>query len=152
MAHNITSPLSPCEGMIKDLSLDAIQLCERDGKERFFSFWHVCAKKKKMFGALGRCNAAPSTPVLSLVRVACCCTLIVRLKGSRGRSLCRFPAWMDAGLDGWMDGWMVRLCVCGIAECPEVVSIHKRGLPALNQCIYSCAVDHAHERESCEVM
>lgn len=38
MAHNITSPLSPCEGMIKDLSLDAIQLCERDGKERFFFF------------------------------------------------------------------------------------------------------------------
>ena len=33
LAHNITSPLSPCEGMIKDLSLDAIQLCERDGKE-----------------------------------------------------------------------------------------------------------------------
>ncbi|KAG7228623.1 hypothetical protein INR49_013309 [Caranx melampygus] len=30
LAHNITSPLSPCEGMIKDLSLDAIQLCERD--------------------------------------------------------------------------------------------------------------------------
>lgn len=34
LAHNITSPLSPCEGMLKDLSLDAIQLCERDGKER----------------------------------------------------------------------------------------------------------------------
>ncbi|KAM3863275.1 phytanoyl-CoA hydroxylase-interacting protein-like isoform 2-T2 [Diretmus argenteus] len=33
LAHNITSPLSPCEGMIKNLSLDAIQLCERDGKE-----------------------------------------------------------------------------------------------------------------------
>lgn len=33
MAHNITSPLSPCEGMIKDLSLDAIQLCERDGSK-----------------------------------------------------------------------------------------------------------------------
>nr|XP_043902219.1 phytanoyl-CoA hydroxylase-interacting protein-like [Solea senegalensis] len=30
LAHNITSPLSPCEGMIKDLSLNAIQLCERD--------------------------------------------------------------------------------------------------------------------------
>lgn len=30
-AHNIGSPLSPCEGMIKDLSLDSIQLCERDG-------------------------------------------------------------------------------------------------------------------------
>uniref|UniRef100_A0A8C4ENS5 Phytanoyl-CoA 2-hydroxylase interacting protein like n=1 Tax=Dicentrarchus labrax TaxID=13489 RepID=A0A8C4ENS5_DICLA len=36
LAHNITSPLSPCEGMIKDLSLDAIQLCERDGKEGGF--------------------------------------------------------------------------------------------------------------------
>ncbi|KAM6996958.1 phytanoyl-CoA hydroxylase-interacting protein-like [Tautogolabrus adspersus] len=33
LAHNITSPLSPCEGMIKDLSLDAIQLCERDGSK-----------------------------------------------------------------------------------------------------------------------
>ena len=32
LAHNITSPMSPCEGMIKDLSLDALQLCERDGK------------------------------------------------------------------------------------------------------------------------
>lgn len=32
MAHNITSPLSPCEGMIKDLSLDTLQLCERDGE------------------------------------------------------------------------------------------------------------------------
>ncbi|XP_059929630.1 phytanoyl-CoA hydroxylase-interacting protein-like [Gadus macrocephalus] len=31
LAHNITSPMSPCEGMIKDLSLDALQLCERDG-------------------------------------------------------------------------------------------------------------------------
>ncbi|KAI3362728.1 hypothetical protein L3Q82_001796 [Scortum barcoo] len=33
LAHNISSPLSPCEGMIKDLSLDAIQLCERDGSK-----------------------------------------------------------------------------------------------------------------------
>lgn len=32
LAHSISSPLSPCEGMIKDLSLDAIQLCERDGE------------------------------------------------------------------------------------------------------------------------
>ncbi|CAL8254948.1 unnamed protein product [Lota lota] len=33
LAHNITSPMSPCEGMIKDLSLDALQLCERDGSK-----------------------------------------------------------------------------------------------------------------------
>lgn len=32
LADSISSPLSPCEGMIKDLSLDAIQLCERDGE------------------------------------------------------------------------------------------------------------------------
>lgn len=32
LAHNISSPISPCEGMMKDLSLDAIQLCERDGE------------------------------------------------------------------------------------------------------------------------
>ncbi|KAJ4949335.1 hypothetical protein JOQ06_020850 [Pogonophryne albipinna] len=31
LAHNITSPLSPCAGMIKDLS--ALQLCERDGSK-----------------------------------------------------------------------------------------------------------------------
>lgn len=37
LAHNISSPLSPCEGMIKDLSLDAIQLCERDGEAASFS-------------------------------------------------------------------------------------------------------------------
>ncbi|TKS85775.1 Phytanoyl-CoA hydroxylase-interacting protein-like [Collichthys lucidus] len=37
LAHNITSPLSPCEGMIKDLSLDAIQLCERDETQRIQS-------------------------------------------------------------------------------------------------------------------
>lgn len=36
LAHNISSPLSPCEGMIKDLSLDAIQLCERDGEAAHF--------------------------------------------------------------------------------------------------------------------
>lgn len=36
LAHNISSPLSPCEGMIKDLSLDAIQLCERDGEAFHF--------------------------------------------------------------------------------------------------------------------
>lgn len=34
LAHNLSSPLSPCEGMIKDLSLDSIQLCERDGKSQ----------------------------------------------------------------------------------------------------------------------
>ncbi|XP_068423574.1 phytanoyl-CoA hydroxylase-interacting protein-like [Clinocottus analis] len=33
LAHSITSPLSPCEGMIKDLSLDALQLCERDASK-----------------------------------------------------------------------------------------------------------------------
>ncbi|KAM6956735.1 phytanoyl-CoA hydroxylase-interacting protein-like [Aplochiton taeniatus] len=33
LAHNITSPMSPCEGVIKNLSLDALQLCERDGNK-----------------------------------------------------------------------------------------------------------------------
>ncbi|XP_062320265.1 phytanoyl-CoA hydroxylase-interacting protein-like isoform X1 [Osmerus eperlanus] len=33
LAHNITSPMSPCEGMLKNLSLDAIQLCEREGNK-----------------------------------------------------------------------------------------------------------------------
>ncbi|XP_077468875.1 phytanoyl-CoA hydroxylase-interacting protein-like [Stigmatopora argus] len=35
LACNISSPLSPCEssGMIKDLSLDTIQLCEREGSK-----------------------------------------------------------------------------------------------------------------------
>lgn len=32
LAHSISGPLSPCEGMLKDLSLDALQLCERDGE------------------------------------------------------------------------------------------------------------------------
>nr|XP_061784993.1 phytanoyl-CoA hydroxylase-interacting protein-like isoform X2 [Nerophis lumbriciformis] len=31
--NSISSPLSPCEGMIKDLSLDSIQLCEREGSK-----------------------------------------------------------------------------------------------------------------------
>lgn len=68
LAHNITSPLSPCEGMIKDLSLDAIQLCERDGKESFRSAVsaYQCGVETfaRIFGALGpivnfqiRCNA-----------------------------------------------------------------------------------------------
>ena len=40
LAHNITSPMSPCEGMIKDLSLDALQLCERDGKITcYLGYW-----------------------------------------------------------------------------------------------------------------
>ncbi|KAJ8361622.1 hypothetical protein SKAU_G00181470 [Synaphobranchus kaupii] len=34
LGHNIGSPTSPCEGgMIKNLSLEAIQLCERDGSK-----------------------------------------------------------------------------------------------------------------------
>ncbi|XP_020337519.1 phytanoyl-CoA hydroxylase-interacting protein-like isoform X1 [Oncorhynchus nerka] len=33
LGHNLTSPMSPCEGMIKNLSLDAIQLCEREGNK-----------------------------------------------------------------------------------------------------------------------
>lgn len=39
LAHSISGPLSPCEGMIKDLSLDAIQLCERDGEASFSLRW-----------------------------------------------------------------------------------------------------------------
>lgn len=29
--HNITSPMSPCEGMVNNLSLESLELCERDG-------------------------------------------------------------------------------------------------------------------------
>lgn len=32
LGHGITSPVSPCEDMIKNLSLEAIQLCDREGK------------------------------------------------------------------------------------------------------------------------
>lgn len=30
--HTLNSPTSPCEEVIKNLSLEAIQLCDRDGK------------------------------------------------------------------------------------------------------------------------
>ncbi|KAJ8388229.1 hypothetical protein AAFF_G00136000 [Aldrovandia affinis] len=33
LGHNIGSPTSPCEGMVKNLSLEAIQLCDRDGNK-----------------------------------------------------------------------------------------------------------------------
>ncbi|XP_026865228.2 phytanoyl-CoA hydroxylase-interacting protein-like isoform X1 [Electrophorus electricus] len=33
VGHSISSPTSPCEGMIKNLSLDAIQLCDREGNK-----------------------------------------------------------------------------------------------------------------------
>ncbi|KAJ8248376.1 hypothetical protein GJAV_G00241360 [Gymnothorax javanicus] len=33
LGHDIGSPTSPCAGMIKNLSLEAIQLCERDGSK-----------------------------------------------------------------------------------------------------------------------
>lgn len=33
--HSISSPTSPCEDMIKNLSLEAIQLCDREGKSRW---------------------------------------------------------------------------------------------------------------------
>lgn len=32
LAHTMSSPTSPCEEVIKNLSLEAIQLCDRDGK------------------------------------------------------------------------------------------------------------------------
>ncbi len=32
LAHGVASPLSPREGMIKNVSLESLQLCERDGK------------------------------------------------------------------------------------------------------------------------
>jgi len=32
LAHAVGSPTSPCEEVIKNLSLEAIQLCERDGE------------------------------------------------------------------------------------------------------------------------
>ncbi len=33
VGHSVSSPTSPCEDMIKNLSLDAIQLCGREGKK-----------------------------------------------------------------------------------------------------------------------
>lgn len=30
--HHMSSPTSPCEDVIKNLSLEAIQLCDRDGE------------------------------------------------------------------------------------------------------------------------
>ncbi|XP_076154633.1 phytanoyl-CoA hydroxylase-interacting protein-like isoform X1 [Alosa pseudoharengus] len=33
MGHSISSPTSPCEDMIKNLSLEAIQLCDREGNK-----------------------------------------------------------------------------------------------------------------------
>ncbi|KAJ8284819.1 hypothetical protein COCON_G00036690 [Conger conger] len=33
LGHGITSPVSPCEDMIKNLSLEAIQLCDREGNK-----------------------------------------------------------------------------------------------------------------------
>uniref|UniRef100_A0A671RKS7 Phytanoyl-CoA hydroxylase-interacting protein-like n=2 Tax=Sinocyclocheilus anshuiensis TaxID=1608454 RepID=A0A671RKS7_9TELE len=33
VGHSVSSPTSPCEDMIKNLSLDAIQLCEREGNK-----------------------------------------------------------------------------------------------------------------------
>lgn len=33
LAHGVASPLSPREGMIKNVSLESLQLCERDGKK-----------------------------------------------------------------------------------------------------------------------
>lgn len=52
LAHNLSSPLSPCEGMIKDLSLDSLQLCERDGESAliflvlFFTLRNVLRKNE----------------------------------------------------------------------------------------------------------
>lgn len=33
LGHGITSPMSPCEGMVSNLSLESLELCERDGKD-----------------------------------------------------------------------------------------------------------------------
>lgn len=35
LAHGVASPLSPREGMIKNVSLESLQLCERDGKKPY---------------------------------------------------------------------------------------------------------------------
>lgn len=56
LAHSISSPLSPCEGMIKDLSLDALQLCERDGK-RGSAALHYCVDTSGSILSPSRCNA-----------------------------------------------------------------------------------------------
>lgn len=87
LAHNITSPLSPCEGMIKDLSLDALQLCERDGEETFACFSLGCWCTLFMSE---HCRLS----VLSLVLEACCTRLLCKKQP-----------------DGWMDGWMVAMRV-----------------------------------------
>lgn len=97
--------------MIKDLSLDAIQLCERDGKERFFSFWHVCAKKKK------KCSAhwAAATPRQALLfclwfELHAAVPLLCVWKGvGAARSAGSLPGWTQGWMDGWMDGALVRV-------------------------------------------
>lgn len=47
LAHGVASPLSPREGMIKNVSLESLQLCERDGKKplsdcKLDRFIHAC--------------------------------------------------------------------------------------------------------------
>lgn len=36
--HNITSPMSPCEDMVNNLSLESLELCERDGRTFLHGF------------------------------------------------------------------------------------------------------------------
>lgn len=81
LAHNISSPLSPCEGMIKDLSLDAIQLCERDGKGGLSaSHWGADISPHNA-SALGRFVsfgvAAGMQSVCQCLSLRAVCTLIV---------------------------------------------------------------------------
>lgn len=44
LAHTMNSPTSPCEEVIKNLSLETIQLCDRDGKSRL-SAANPCRRK-----------------------------------------------------------------------------------------------------------
>lgn len=92
MAHNITSPLSPCEGMIKDLSLDAIQLCERDGKglSAFHRDVEIFAQKKKEIGALSPIVNIRAHTVGFVIGFGCMLYPYCVFERSRGQSLRRF--------------------------------------------------------------
>lgn len=92
LAHNISSPLSPCEGMIKDLSLDAIQLCERDGEAASFSL-------------------SLSLPLASPVLTACL-HLSPSLCGGNKSSAGLLMRWMRAGGRARrVRAWNNRACV-----------------------------------------
>lgn len=120
MAHNITSPLSPCEGMIKDLSLDTLQLCERDG-EYGSSLLGVIGHR--WIGIeMNRCIAPLMRSTWDACSVWCGClglravpVLCPRAELSRAEPSRADPGNRSTGLLGWRDGW----CACACAEYPS---------------------------------